>query len=149
MVSDEIGKRAKLISSRFSHFFWVYLEMVLTSRSRDRKNSVTAQFDQVVPDRGRDASDRGIDNAIKNLLLDSLIKSRLFGRVRNYVLKVRRARALSPVVFVYSSLVGSSVSRPRLRLSPRVPRRASPSFPSVSPGSPKADAKFAKFQRNR
>lgn len=111
------------------------------------KNSVIVKFDEIVLIPVATESDRGIDNAIKNLLLDSLIKSRLFDRVRNYVLEVRRARALSPLcIRIFSrSRVLSSVSRPRPPLSPRVPlARVSP-FPSVSPGLPKADAKFAKF----
>lgn len=137
--------RAKLISTCSSLLFRVYLKVAFkVSGLHARLKKIRSLLSSTRSFRsGRDRERyRGIDNAIKNLLLDSLIKSRLFDRVRNYVLEVRRARALSPLcIRIFSrSRVLSSVSRPRPRLSPRVPP-----LPSVSPGLPKADAKFAKF----
>lgn len=134
--------QAKLISTCSSLLFRVYLKVALKVsglHARLRKNSVIVKFDEIVLIPVATESDRGIDNAIKNLLLDSLIKSRLFDRVRNYVLEVRRARALSPLcIRIFSrSRVLSSVSRPRPPLSPRVPLARLPfsvSFPGLAEG---------------
>lgn len=133
----------------FFFFFYSYVSQKptkvplsqLKKFSRSKEFNVTSRMQP---------SNRGIDNAIKNSLLDSLIKS--LGCSAEFVITCWKfahtfaalySCTLSLSLFLSSVLVfpGGHASYLTLNVLASLP------FPAVSPGLPKADANFAKFQR--